>query len=189
MSLSKFLSTYVFRSIYKKGGSGPNFYLAVMITFFVSGFWHGAGWRFVLWGIINGIFVCIAHFMARKKWKLPFILAWFLTFGGVVATRIIFVSFSIKDALYVYKSMFDFSEFIGMNTLDILLDARKFIVFNLYTIVILIIGMSIAFWGRNTEKITSNFSPKLKYAILSGILLTMSFFQMSNVTKFLYFQF
>lgn len=189
MSLSKFLSAYVFRNVYKKGDGSFKFYLAVMITFFVSGFWHGAGWRFVLWGIINGIFVCAANFMTRRKWRLPFALAWLLTFAGVVAARVIFVSYSVKDALYVYKSMFNFREFDGMNLAGILSGARNFIVFNLYAVVILIIGMSIVFFGRNTDEITHNFSPKLKYAVAAGILLTMSFFQMSNVTKFLYFQF
>ncbi len=189
MSLSKFLSAYVFRSVYKKGQGSLRFYSAVMITFFVSGFWHGAGWRFVLWGIVNGIFVCAAHFMARRKWRLPFALAWILTFAGVVAARIIFVAHSVRDALYVYRSMFNFSEFSSMGLMEILLAVRKFIVFNSYTISVLILGMCIAFLGKNTEEITDNFSPQFKYAVAAGMLLTISFFQMSSVAKFLYFQF
>ncbi|WP_432662836.1 MBOAT family O-acyltransferase [Wukongibacter baidiensis] len=189
MSLSKFLSAYVFRSVYKKGDSSIRFYLAVMITFFVSGFWHGAGWRFVLWGIVNGIFVCAAHFMARRKWGLPFPLAWLLTFAGVVAARIIFVAHSIRDALYVYRSMFNFSEFSGMGLTEIFLASRKFIVFNSYTLSVLALGMCIAFLGKNTEEITDNFSPRYKYAVAAGMLLIISFFQMSSVANFLYFQF
>ena len=189
MSLSKFLSDYVFRNVYKKGSGSFNFYFAVMVTFFVSGFWHGSGWQFVLWGIVNGIFVCMAHFMYRHNLKLPGVIAWPLTFAGVLATRVLFVSNSIRDSFHVYRSLFDFSEFSGMELSFILQDAKKFIIFNLYIIVVLLIGMAIAFFGKNTKDINENFSPKIKYAVIAGILLMISLFQMTTVTKFLYFQF
>lgn len=189
MTLSKFLSDYVFRSVYKKGSGSVRFYTAVMITFFVSGFWHGAGWSFVLWGIINGIFVCMAHFMTRRKWSLPFPLAWTLTFAGIVGTRVLFVSNKLKDALFVYKTMFDFSELRGMGLSEIVHYAGRFAVFNFYTIAVLLLAMGIAFFARNTEQITDDFEPKLKFAIIAAILLCLSLFQMSGVTEFLYFQF
>lgn len=50
MTLSRFLSNYIFRSVYKKGTKWRNYYVATMATFFVSGFWHGAGWTFVCMG-------------------------------------------------------------------------------------------------------------------------------------------
>lgn len=189
MTLSRFLSDYVFRNVYKKGDGSAKFYSAVMITFLVSGFWHGAGWRFVLWGLVNGVFVCAAHFMTRKKWKLPFIIAWTLTFAGVIATRILFVSFSVGDSIYVYKTLLNFSEFSGMPLIDIIKDGISFIAFNLYTIMTLLIAMGIAFFGKNTLKITEGFSPNIKYALIAGILLMISLFQMTTVTRFLYFQF
>ena len=189
MTLSKFLSDYVFRSIYKKGNTTFRFYMAVMTTFLVSGFWHGAGWRFVLWGIINGIFVCFAHILTRRKWKLPFALAWTLTFAGILGTRVIFVSNRIKDALYVYRSLFDFTEFSGMTFTAILSDGGRFLVFNLYIITVLLVGMAIAFFAANTEEIAEGFKPGFKYAIMAGVLLMISFIQMTSVSKFLYFQF
>lgn len=189
MSLSRFLSDYVFRNVYKKGSGSFNFYFAVMTTFFVSGFWHGAGWQFVLWGIINGIFVCAAHFMYRRKWKMPFIIAWSLTFAGVLGTRVLFVSSSISDALHVCKSLFNFSEFTGMSLTGIMQSGEKFIVFNLYIIITLVIGLGIAFFGKNTKDINENFTPKLRYAVVAGFLLMISLFQMTSVTDFLYFQF
>lgn len=189
MTLSKFLSDYIFRSVYKKGGGSVRFYTAVMITFLVSGFWHGSGWSFVLWGIINGIFVCMAHFMSRRKWAMPFALAWLLTFAGVLGTRVLFVSNTVKNSLFVYKAMFDFSELSGMELSEILHYAGRFAAFNFYTIVVLLVAMGIAFFARNTEQITDNFAPKLRHAIIAGLLLSLSLFQMSGVTEFLYFQF
>ena len=189
MSLSKFLSDYIFKSVFKRGDGAPKFYLAVMLTFIVSGFWHGAGWRFVFWGVLNGIFVCGAHFMSRRKWELPFYLAWFMTFIGIVVTRIIFVSSSLSEALYVMMKTIDFSVFSGWAKSAILMEGLSFVVSNAYVIFVLILSMAIAFFFKNTSQLQSNFEFNKRHAIVTGILITLSLFQMSNVADFLYFQF
>ena len=189
ITLSKFLSDYVFRSVYRKGKGSFNFYFAVMFTFFVSGFWHGAGWDFVLWGLINGFLVCIAHFMARRGWKLPFILAWVLTFAGVVATRVLFVAEDAKQALFVLVKMVDFSQFANLTFTQISYEIYVFILNNFTTCALLFIAMGIAFFGKSSNEMKENFKPTVKYAILSAILLGLAISQMSNVSDFLYFQF
>ena len=189
MTLSRFLSDYVFRSIYKKGDNSFKFYFAVMTTFFVSGFWHGAGWQFIVWGIINGIFVCMAHFMYRREWSLPKSLAWGLTFAGVVATRILFVSKGITGAMDVYRKLFDLSSFSNMGLKELVHSLAKFAAYNAYTIFILIIAMGIAFFAKNTKEITEDFSLKYKHAIVIAVLLVVCLIQMTIVSDFLYFQF
>lgn len=187
MTLSRFLSDYVFRSVYRKGKGSFNFYSAVMITFFVSGFWHGAGWEFVLWGVINGVFVCMSHFMYRKKWKLPFILAWVITFAGVVGTRILFVSDNLPHALEVMKMMFVWKEYGVGNA--VYYQFLTFGAYHLYTIVLLAIAMIIAFFAPNSSEITKDFKPRYRYAFAAAFLLGISLTQMTSVSKFLYFQF
>lgn len=189
MSLSKFLSDYIFKSVFKKGDSSFRFYAAVMLTFLVSGFWHGAGWRFVFWGVLNGLFVCAAHVMARKNLKLPFFFAWLLTFIGIVVTRIIFVSSSLSEAIYVMKKIVDLSVFDGWAKSAVLMEGFSFVVSNAYVVSVLLVSMIIAFFFRNTAQLTSNINYSRKHAIVTGILITLSLFQMSNVADFLYFQF
>ena len=189
MSLSKFLSDYIFKSVFKKGDSSVKFYAAVMLTFLVSGFWHGAGWRFVFWGVLNGLFVCAAHFMTRKNLKLPFSLAWLLTFIGIIVTRIIFVSSSLSESIYVMKKIIDLSVFDGWAKSAILMEGLNFVVSNAYVVSVLFISMIIAFFFKNTAQLTSNISYSKKHALVTGILITLSLFQMSNVADFLYFQF
>ena len=189
MTLSKFLSNYIFRSVFKKGRGSFNFYFAVMTTFFVSGFWHGAGWQFIVWGIVNGIFVCMSHFMIRRKWSLPFPLAWSLTFAGVVGTRILFVSKGLRSAMDVYRKLFDFSIFANMNVSQVLASLGEFASYNAYTILVLIVAMAIAFFARNTREITEDFTLAYKHAAVIGFLLVVSLLQMTIVSDFLYFQF
>jgi alginate O-acetyltransferase complex protein AlgI len=44
-------------------------YLNIMIVFIVSGLWHGAGWTFLVWGALNGLYIVIGETLqpARKK--------------------------------------------------------------------------------------------------------------------------
>ncbi|RIX53650.1 MBOAT family protein [Paenibacillus nanensis] len=189
MTLSKFLSDYIFRSFYKKGSGSFNFYFSVMMTFFVSGFWHGAGWQFIVWGLINGIFVCASHYMYRNKLKLPFLLAWGLTFAGVIGTRILFVSESMNEALQVMRKMLSFSDFQGLDVPAIVDKLATFAAYNAYTIVLLLIGMAITFFGKNTAQMTQEFKPGVRHAVAAAFLLGVSLTQMTSVSKFLYFQF
>ena len=189
MTLSKFLSDYIFRSVYKKGDKSLKFYFAIIVTFLVSGFWHGAGWQFIVWGIVNGIFVSMAHFMYRKGWSLPLYLAWLLTFAGVLGTRVLFVSKGLKGALRSYEKLFSFSSFIELNRGNILFETGKFLAYNSYTLLILIVAMGIAFFAKNTMEIAENFTLKYRYAFAIGVLLAITLVQMTVVSDFLYFQF
>lgn len=189
MTLSKFLSDYVFRTFYKRGKGSFNFYSAVMITFLVSGFWHGAGWSFVAWGIINGIFVCMAHFMRRNELRLPTPLAWLLCFAGIVGTRILFVSTGMTQAIEVTKKLFNFEAFQGMSLTAMINEQTTFLAYNLYIVIVLLVAMGIAFFARNTTQIVERFKPNLKFALWGGLLFAMSLAQMTTVSDFLYFQF
>ena len=179
MTLSRFLGNYIFRNVYRKGGSSQRFYLAVMVTFFVSGFWHGAGWNFVVWGIINGMFVAMAHMMTRAGRSLPLLAAWGLTFAGVVFTRILFVSKNIEDAVYVAMTHFDFSKFHLAGN-DFIGGKQPFLI---------LLGLLIAIAGPNSNELVARFYPNLKSYALVVALLTISILSMNSVGDFLYFQF
>ncbi len=179
MTLSKFLGDYVFWNIFKKGDDSKKFYFAVFMTFLISGFWHGAGWTFVVWGILNGIFVIFAHMMKRANKSLPFLLAWFLTFSGIVFTRILFVSDTFKDAFYVIITLFDVSKLQLSGNLYIG-NKQPFYIF---------IGLCITFFLPNSIEIKEKFQPNWKFTLYTIILLSLAMLNMNKVGDFLYFQF
>ncbi len=178
MTLSKFLGDYIFRNIYSRGDKSGRFYFAIFITFLVSGFWHGAGWTFVVWGVINGLFVIFSHMMSRSSKSLPFPIAWGLTFLGVIITRILFVSDNFKDAFHVITSMFN----INLLNMD-------FTYIGSLQPIYLIIGLSIAFFAPNSIAIRNKFKPNKKYLLYTVILIVISLLNMNKVGDFLYFQF
>lgn len=55
ISLTRWLTTHVYINLGGNRCSKVRQYLNIMITFLVSGLWHGANWTFVIWGAIHGV--------------------------------------------------------------------------------------------------------------------------------------
>lgn len=67
MTLSRFLQTYVY---FPLGGSRKGklrTFVNTMITFLVSGLWHGANWTFIFWGFLHGLGVAAAGIVGNRK--------------------------------------------------------------------------------------------------------------------------
>ena len=188
ITLSRFLSTYIFRSVYKKDCKWRNYYIATMVTFLVSGFWHGAGWTFVVWGLVNGFFVCVASWMKRKGWSLPAWLAYPLTAVGVILARVLFVSSSFTDARNVYKGMLNYAS-LGTGLSAVLSSVWNFVKWHKSSGLILVIGIIICWFLPNSKKMTEKFRPSLWTALYAGGLMLICVMHMNKVVQFLYFQF
>jgi alginate O-acetyltransferase complex protein AlgI len=93
--------------------------LPTLVTMTVSGFWHGAGWQFVAWGVLHGIYLTInqswrivrPRFWPDKSSYESFMkpLGFVLTFDAVVTAFVFFRATSISSALSILRSM------VGMN--------------------------------------------------------------------------
>lgn len=188
ITVSNFFYDYIFRRIFRFGDGVPKLVLATMITFIVSGLWHGASWHFVFWGVANGMLVSLANIMTLKRRKLPFPLAWALTFFFVLVTRVLFDANGMTQAFNVYRSMFDIRP--ALSGFRAFLDSGlMYISQNLYEIFLIIAGACICFFAPNTREMFSEPRPRWYHAVFAGALFTMSLFFMGRVSNFLYFQF
>ncbi len=107
ISLSNFFKDYVYIPL---GGSRSKtsfkFFRNIMITFTLSGIWHGANWTFFIWGFLNGLFLSMQNIF---KVKLPQIISWILTLLLISFLWIIFRSLTIHDAYnYITRIFLDF---------------------------------------------------------------------------------
>lgn len=68
ISLSTWLRDYVYIPLGGSRCSQLRTYGNILLTFFVSGLWHGASWSFILWGLFHGLFQVIEKWsgLARK---------------------------------------------------------------------------------------------------------------------------
>jgi D-alanyl-lipoteichoic acid acyltransferase DltB (MBOAT superfamily) len=115
MTLSRFLRDYLYIPL---GGSRCHplrRHANVMATMLLGGLWHGAGWTFVIWGGLHGLYLVLNHGWraARKRWfprsALPpapaRALAQLLTFLAVVVAWVFFRADSLIAAQAMLEGM------------------------------------------------------------------------------------
>ncbi|MBU1695195.1 MAG: MBOAT family protein [Verrucomicrobia bacterium] len=73
ISLSTFLRDYLFIPLGGSRGSESKTYRNLMITFLLGGLWHGAGWTFIAWGALHGVYLLVeraaGRWMDRRGWR------------------------------------------------------------------------------------------------------------------------
>ncbi len=84
-------------------------YRNLLITFIVSGVWHGAAWTFLIWGTLHGIGVVLTRELERSaayRERVPVLLKQAAVFAFVSFTWIFFRAESLPDALLVVRRIF-----------------------------------------------------------------------------------
>ena len=174
MTLSAFLKNYLYIPL---GGNRTGHHLRnIMITMLLGGLWHGAGWTFILWGGMHGLFICINHLWRKTKISLPKIFSWLLTINAVNIAWIFFRSENIGTALTIIKTMFSLNAAsFSMN----LLEWKKLI------IVMLLMILSLKAFRIDYFR----FLNKRVSATIAAIIFLFILSKCGNESVFLYFQF
>ena len=113
MTLSRFMLDYLYIPL---GGNqkGPTRqYINLMTTMLLGGLWHGAGWTFLIWGGLHGIYLFINHvwraFRNSLRWKfngaLYLLGARLLTFFAIVIAWVMFRADNLDTAMTMYEGM------------------------------------------------------------------------------------
>jgi alginate O-acetyltransferase complex protein AlgI len=114
ITLSRFLKEYLYIPL---GGNRRGVavrYRNLLITMLLGGLWHGAGWTFVVWGGLHGVYLICNHwwdFMSSKinsRFPITCIsaaLGWALTMFAVLIAWVFFRSDSISTALQILQNM------------------------------------------------------------------------------------
>ncbi|MBP5200406.1 MAG: MBOAT family protein [Schwartzia sp.] len=105
------LGAWVRDYLYIPMGGNQSGELRKMRNLFVSmllvGLWHGAGWTFVFWGALHGIFMVINHQWRRTGISLPKVVNWGLTFLCVTIGWVFFRAENFHDGWAMLKAMAD----------------------------------------------------------------------------------
>lgn len=109
ISLSTWFKDYVYIPLGGNRVGKLRNYFNLLITFVVSGIWHGANWTFLCWGTIHGILLCIekAFGISKQKYtgaKKSF--HWAATFVLVCFAWILFRANNLSDAVSVVIGIF-----------------------------------------------------------------------------------
>lgn len=111
ISLTRWLTNYIYIPLGGNRKGKIKTYLNIIITFVVSGIWHGANWTFIFWGVIHGVAQCIEKYFGLNKpvkkvyTVIPRII---ITFTIVNFAWIFFRMPSISEGIEVIKHIFTF---------------------------------------------------------------------------------
>ncbi len=105
ITLSGFLRDYLYIPL---GGNrrGEGRRIAnLMITMLLGGLWHGAAWRFMLWGGLHGAFLVVHGWFGRAGLRLPAAVSWALTLLCVVLAWVPFRAAGFAPAMDMYAGL------------------------------------------------------------------------------------
>lgn len=192
ISLSTWFRDYLYIPLGGSKGSNRATIRNVFVIFVVSGFWHGANWTFVIWGLLNAIYFMPllvlnknrihTDIVAQGK-SLPNVKEIFqmlITFGLTAIAWIIFRAENIEHA-------FNYLSRIFSDSLFSMPGYKKPFLF-----VMIIVLLFIEWWGRESkhalERIGLNWKPVFRiffYLIITYTILLFS----GEQENFIYFQF
>jgi len=195
ISLSLWIRDYLYLPlIFKNRRSTLRVFVSLMIAFMLIGFWHGDGWTFLIFGILQGVFVGI-HTVLRRK--IPFLREhhFFKTKIGkiisILTTQYLiffsFLAFRISDLEHLFYSMQKYLilDFQIIETISVIQSHKL----SIGLMILFAIIHFISFRKGNLVERFSNLD--YKYWILfliTGILAILLFYD-GNPTDFIYFKF
>ena len=219
MTLTRFFTKYVYIPLGGNRKGRIRTYLNIFIVFLLSGFWHGAGFTFILWGVMHGVFVIVTRIIkdifkihdkeneSAENKSIPVFLkilglgaSGLLTFIFVNITWVFFRAESIPAAFNILRTAFSF-KFAPVD--PIILNAFRtpelvqLMAFanieekfpNIIPIGFMLVSTAIAFIPFNSKKMFEKFKPNALTLIFTIIFFIWSFLSLSGVSTFLYFNF
>ena len=199
ISLSTWFRDYVYIPL---GGSKANKWVGnrnVLITFTLSGLWHGANYTFIVWGLIHACSYIVDPFarMIRGVSGLRKLVA---NLGGIIFTFLVvnvgwifFRANSVHDAWFVLRNIFSYetlSVFLGATAgaeFVVSMSNAEFILSLYFILVIVILDALMA--RRGTDDFVRKISLPFRWGLSWFLLLNLILLAPSDTGSFIYFQF
>lgn len=202
ITLTNFVTTYLYTPILRAFGqiTFAHSMVAIFVAMLISGFWHGAGWTFIIWGGLHGGGLVVNHVWKRRKLRMPKWLAWLITFNFVNVAFVFFRADTVERALSIIKGMCGGNGVVlhkslirtpVLGQLPVSFDRGwlKGIDANDKTIAYVVLALLVVYFCRNSMEIMQRFRPAWTWFLPTLVIFVWTMFEMGKVSEFLYFQF
>ena len=192
ISLSTWFRDYVYIPLGGSRGKTITSIRNIILVFLISGFWHGANWTFIAWGLLNALYFIPIFLTSRHRQNLNVVaqnklmpslkelLSMLLTFSLTLIAWVFFRADSLTHAMRYIAHMFT-------STIFKLPAVRP-----VYLLLLLIMFILIEWFGRKNKYAIEYFlctKPKLlRWCMYIGIVLSVFIFR-GKAQEFIYFQF
>lgn len=193
ISLSTWFRDYLYIPLGGNRVSASRAALNSLIVMSVSGLWHGADWKFIIWGLLHGFYLVVGQLMSRYKPRVRETVPQeykqsgsvfghrtnqLLTFMLVMLTWVFFRAATTQDALVVLQKVLTFTDTSSLQT--VLQPAELFFCF-------LLIG-SLLVEGR-WSSFVRQIDNRSFWVLMPLLVLACYFFGVFTANQFIYFQF
>jgi len=209
MTLSTFLKDYLYIPLGGNRKGKARKYTNLFLTMLLGGIWHGAGWTFIIWGALHGMYNVINHAFRDIKKRLEIVksgnVEWaatldirkqnqlgiskffstvssrMVTFLAVVVGWVFFRALTVDDAFKVLEGM------AGLN--GVRFGETEYLPQgHLQLLVLFTLFLWVSF-APNTLELSKRMKPNWKWTVFISLLLIASILFINRKSEFLYFQF
>ena len=106
ISLGSWFRDYVYIPLGGNRVSRPRWLLNLMVVWFLTGFWHGAAWNFIIWGLFFGVLLILEKLVWGKKLEKRKMFCHVYMFFVVIISFVFFDAANISDAFITIKALF-----------------------------------------------------------------------------------
>jgi alginate O-acetyltransferase complex protein AlgI len=191
MSLSRWFRDYVYIPLGGNRHGAAKTYRNLIIIFVATGFWHGANWTFLVWGLFHGALMLIERVTGQGAFEArgaELVVRRGLTFLLVVIGWVFFRAESLGQALMMIKHMFVPSG-LGLSAeLSASLTNQRSVILVLALLVVLLPGSFVL--GRILETGRSRPAVATRYAVMAVAAPAAAVVAAAGTfSPFLYYQF
>jgi alginate O-acetyltransferase complex protein AlgI len=110
ISLTSWMREYLYIPLGGNRKGTTRMYFNLWVVFLISGFWHGASWNFVVWGIFHGSLLCLERlYILKQMERLPNLIRLGITLFLVMIGWVFFRTDNIGHSFGFLRQMFNFS--------------------------------------------------------------------------------
>jgi alginate O-acetyltransferase complex protein AlgI len=191
ISLSTWFKEYLYIPLGGNRKGKLRTYINLGIVFFATGFWHGAAWNFIAWGLYNGFFLIIEkiklkEYLDKNKFK---IINHIYSLLIILVGWVLFRANGLKDALKYLKVMFIPNNVECYFDLSIIINTRNILII-LLSILLSGLGSWILNKLKKKEKIIEFYKSYVEVLVIA-ILIFICIIMLASSTynPFIYFRF
>lgn len=197
ISLSTWFRDYVYIPLGGSRVATPRRFANLILTFAVSGLWHGANWTYVCWGLLNGVYLIAGSLTIESRKVLFKAVGWgedtfsrkllmqMTTFLLICFAWILFRARNLNDAVYVMSHLGSGWDFAQIKTPHFLLRQLPVAVGS-----ILVLEFSQLVAGRfDLASLIGRMPQPARYAFYVTCVVFVVMFGVYRNTQFIYFQF
>ncbi len=191
ITLTKWFTDYVYIPLVKRSKNRGTMtrIIALFITMFLVGLWHGANWTYIAFGVVNGLAMIVERISIRGKTgtigaflkKSPRVVSTLYVFIVFTISSIFFRASTIEEALFILKRIFTFMPDKHLSTL---IGFPKIT----YLFLMIILELLTRKWDFPLEKIELKLPRLVRWALYYTLIFLIIRYAETQ-EPFIYFQF